>query len=287
MSAPSPLSRSDARQPVLVVSHPRSGTHLAMDLIRRHFASTRNWRCFGLPLDHLYLNLERLGADQRRFSPQKATRIVNRPKRAMLKTHFTSDFTSSWARSEAAPPLGAWRVLAEQALTLYVVRHPMDVMVSYHQFLSALDPQIADMDLMRFMHSAHWDDSTDRLGWWQEHLRGWCAAPHAHVTRYEDVVRATGQTLKSLSAAFEETPLYRKPLLPPKVTTLRHARMNRLFHLAPQSTAIIADRRRFPARDWRVSLSAENKRELSDRLSGELARFEYRLDEAPRSRGQN
>ena len=285
MSAASILTRPNARAPVLIASHPRSGTHLVMDFIRRQFPSTRNWRCFGLPLDHLYLNLERLGADHRRFGPKKAARIVNRPERAMLKTHFTADFSSSWASDEARAPNEAWRALTDSAKTLYVLRHPMDVMVSYHQFLSALDHEIAGMDLMRFMHSPHWDESTDKLGWWQAHLQGWAAAPQTLVTRYEDVVRSSDLVLQTVSAAIEETPLQRMPLLPPKVTTLRHARFNRVFSLSPQSTAIIANRKQFPALDWRKTLSDANKREISDRLKDDLKRYHYSLDETPRQQG--
>mgnify|MGYP006308750097 FL=1 len=84
---PSVLTRPGALTPVLVASHPRSGTHLVMDLMRRQFPSLSNWRCFGLPLDRLYLNLERLGATERRIDPGLAARIVNRPRRALMKIH--------------------------------------------------------------------------------------------------------------------------------------------------------------------------------------------------------
>ncbi|MEP5151425.1 sulfotransferase domain-containing protein [Planktotalea sp.] len=275
-----PITRQGALKPVLVASHPRSGTHVVMDLIRRQFPSTRNWRCFGLPLDHLYLNLERLGAEQRRFDEQTAKRIVNRPKRALLKTHFTADFQSGWAQDECTPPQGHWRSLGQAAKVIYVVRHPMDVMVSYHQFLSAIDASVVEMDLMRFLHSPHWDKSVDRLGWWQSHVSGWATREDVTVLRYEDVVHQTEQTLETLSTSLDDAGRRRKPLLPPKVTTLRNARLNRLLSVSPQSTAIIADRSRFPAIDWRDALTPADIDELQTRLNEELGHYGYSLDPA-------
>ncbi|MGH1579305.1 sulfotransferase domain-containing protein [Planktotalea sp.] len=278
------VTRANARQPIIVASHPRSGTHLVMDLLRRQFSSLHNWRFFGLPLDHLYLNLERLGADHRRFSQAQARKIVNRPKRALLKTHFTADFATSWAQDERTPPSGAWRDLAEQAHTLYVVRHPMDVMVSYHQFLSAIHTDVAQMDLMTFLHSRHWDNSADRLGWWQSHVQGWSAKPDACVIRYEDVVKATQNTLSQFAHEMGEQSKDRRPLLPPKVTSLRKTRLNRLTRLSPDSTAIIADRAGFPAINWQSALSPSDRREIAERLNPELDRFAYSLDDKARAK---
>lgn len=264
---------------VLVASHPRSGTHLAMDLMRRQFASLRSWRWFGLPLDHLYLNLERLEAESRRFSERKARKIVNRPQRALMKTHFTAGFKSGWAQGEDHPPSQEWRDFAHKAQVIYVIRHPMDVMVSYKQFLSALDPDIARQDFDAFLRSSHWDGSSDRLAWWQAHVRGWSGQAGVEVLRYEDIVKQTAHTVDTIARVLQEAPLGRMPLLPAKVTTRFQTRLSRLFELAPQSTAIIADRRRFPAVDWRASLSGDLRAELEERLQPELARFGYDLKE--------
>src|SRR4051794_28399866 len=49
-----------AVRPIVVVSHPRSGTHLMMDALRLNFRECRAWKRPGEPLERLYLNLDSL-----------------------------------------------------------------------------------------------------------------------------------------------------------------------------------------------------------------------------------
>jgi hypothetical protein len=149
------IIRPDALRPILVASHPRSGTHLVIDLLRRQFRSLENWRMWGLPLDYLYLNLERLGSEKRRFPENRARRIVNRPRRALMKTHFDADFVTGWAEDESVPPPQPWLDFIAQARVFYVLRHPLDVMASYHQFLSGIDENLAELDFLSFLRSSH------------------------------------------------------------------------------------------------------------------------------------
>lgn len=274
------LTRPDALCPVLVASHPRSGTHLVMDLLRRQFRSLYNWRIWGLPLDHLYLNLERLGARKRRFSDARARRIVNRPRRALMKTHFDAGLVVSWDADESVPPSRPWRDVVSEANVVYVLRHPMDVMASHHQFMSGLDETIADLDLMSFLRSAHWDGSMHRLEWWHRHVSGWAGREDVTVLRYEDVVGRTGEVLCRVARLLDEEAAGTMPLLPPKITTKGRTRLDRLLHLSPPSTAIIADRDRFRAHDWRKSLKPQDIAWLERQIGQSLARFGYTLDPA-------
>lgn len=272
------IERADALRPVLVASHPRSGTHLVMDLLRRQFPTLSNWRLWGLPLDHLYLNLERLGADKRRFSESRARTIVNRPRRALMKTHFDAAFLSSWAADEAVPPQGPWRTLVDSSCTIYIVRHPMDVMASYKQFLAGIDPNVNKLNLMNFICSPHWNGSSDRLGWWQAHVDGWAERKGVLVLRYEDVVRTTEAVLARMSAMLDEPAAGRIPYLPSKITSIARTRMDRMLRLAPESTAIVADRDRFSPEDWRRVLTAEDRAWIVTRIGPELVQFGYALD---------
>jgi len=272
------LSRPDALRPVLVASHPRSGTHLVMDLFRRQFRSLDTWRLWGLPLDYLYLNLERLGAENRRFPEARAKSIVNRPRRALVKTHIQADFEAGWAADETVPPSQPWLEFVSQAHAIYVVRHPMDVMASYHQFLSGIDEKVGKLDFMSFLRSAHWDGTSTRLEWWDRHLGGWEVRKDVTVLRYEDVVGRTSETLTRVSDRLGELPAGRHPLLPPKVISIGRARVDRLLRLSPESTAIVADRNRFPAHDWRRALKNTDVSWIEERIGDTLTRFGYALD---------
>ena len=57
-------------RPVVVASHPRSGTHLMIDVIRRHFKPCRGWKWPGRPLNGCLSMLTGLGfPDGKRSDP--------------------------------------------------------------------------------------------------------------------------------------------------------------------------------------------------------------------------
>lgn len=271
------ITRADALRSILVASHPRSGTHLVLDLLRHQFRSCHNWRLWALPLDYLYLNLERLSADERCFDELLAQKIINRPRRALMKTHFSADWNSGWTSSEAKAPTGHWRQFAESAHLIYVIRHPLDVMASYKQFLSTIDPEIAKLNFWSFLTSLHWDQNTDRLDWWFQHVQGWLEVHNVQFFRYEDIIEDPNKFLTCVSHAINEVPQWCSPLLPTKVTSIAKTRLDRLLSLSPSSTAIIANRNRFQAHDWRHELSIAEKAELTDRIGPLLERFNYSL----------
>lgn len=263
--------------PVLVASHPRSGTHLVIDTIRRQVPGMRNWRPWGLPLDHLYLNLERTCSDNRHFDDALARRILARPRRGILKTHFLADLSESWIAEESGPLAPRWRALAEAARAIYINRHPLKVMASYHQFLAGIDPHIATLGFRAFLESPHWTGTTDRLGWWQQHATGWLNRPNTHVLHYEGLMRDPAKALAGVGAFLGETIKNRQPYLPPMVTTVNRTRMDRLLRLSPDSTAIVADSKRFPAPDWRSALGSTELDWIEGRCGALLHRLGYDL----------
>ena len=53
-------------KPVVVASHPRSGTHLTLDLLRKQFPACASYKLPAQPLDRLYFALEALSAPPQR-----------------------------------------------------------------------------------------------------------------------------------------------------------------------------------------------------------------------------
>ena len=70
--------------PIVVASHPRSGTHLVIDLLRRQFSDVGGHKWPLEPNDYLYVNLERFRGRDRKLSPEKAKTILNRAKRPVI-----------------------------------------------------------------------------------------------------------------------------------------------------------------------------------------------------------
>lgn len=117
-------------RPVLVASHPRSGTHFMIDFIRKNIPSTASWRFWGLPLNRLYLNIETLTSRHRPVGHKLARRIVERPQRPLMKTHFLPDFSESWIEEQSGPLDPQWREMVDRAHTIYITRDPWAVMTS-------------------------------------------------------------------------------------------------------------------------------------------------------------
>lgn len=260
-------------RPILIAAHPRSGTHLMIDFLRRNVPATRSWRLWGLPLDRLYLNVERLAADQRRFNDRIGRRIVQRPKRPLLKTHYMADYSASW-RSDESGEIPEWgRNLIDAAVKIYVVRDPRDVMVSYRQFLATID-SAAQCGLGEFVRQEHWTGDRSRLRWWRDHVEGWLSRASL-IVRYEDLVQSPEEALVALTAAIDEKSAPRSQLLPPKVVTISKTRRDRILRLAPSSTAIIADRKIFANASWQDELTEEDHVYVDKEVGKIMNRFGY------------
>lgn len=75
-------------KPILVASHPRSGTHLALDLLRKQFPVCASYKLPGQTLDRLYLALEALSAPANQsISESTALKILSKSSRPLTKTH--------------------------------------------------------------------------------------------------------------------------------------------------------------------------------------------------------
>jgi len=74
-------------RPIIVASHPRSGTHLLIDTLRRQFAKCRSWKWPGERLDRLYCNIDELNGTRELLHEKKAVDILRRVERPIVKTH--------------------------------------------------------------------------------------------------------------------------------------------------------------------------------------------------------
>ena len=261
---------------ILIASHPRSGTHLLIDVIRRQFPATRSWRWWGQPLDYLYFNIERSTSANRHFDQGFRKKILDRPDIPLMKTHYLADWSSTWVEGETAPLPDDVIEAVNTAAVLYIHRDPREVMVSYKQFLSAIRPDVAAMDLMAFMASDHWSGG-DMIGWWQKHVEGWLGRPGVTALSYRDLIKSPKETIERIGDVLGEAPHWRDPMLPAKVSTVSQTRRDRLFSLSPDSTGIVADRGRFPTRPWREVMSQDDHEWLEQRVGGLMQQLGYPL----------
>lgn len=261
-------------RPILVASHPRSGTHVMIDFIRKAFPSTASWRLWGLPLSHLYLNIESLTSRRHPASDRWARRIIRRPDRPLMKTHFLPDFSESWIEEESGPLAREWRELAEAAHKVYVTRDPRAVMRSYKLFMSQFAPEYADMSLVDFCRSPHWTGRMDRMEWWERHVSGWLAEDGVIHVRYERLLAEPAAVAARLSAALGEEPRLSPSPLPKRVGSVWQSRLSRFASLAPESTAVLPKITEMPDP---LAPDPEEARFFDERVNGLLERLENGL----------
>ncbi len=269
-------------KPIMVASHPRSGTHLVLDVLRRQFPTARSSRMFGKPLDHLYLNIERLTSDVRPFSDDLAVKILSAVPNPLIKTHYLADFSETWVAEETRELADKWRKTVANAHMLYVHRDPRDVMVSYKQFLSTHHPGVAEMTLGQFVQHAHWNGRDTMLEWWVRHVEGWLALPAIMSIGYRELISDPRTTLRAIGAHIGREPDMREPFLPKKVSSINQSRLGRLLSRTPASTAIIADSKRFPAQDWNTASTPDDARYMREIAGAVMERLGYDPEEYQR-----
>ena len=115
---------------VLVVAHPRSGTHLTIDVIRRHFSTLANVKPLLAPLDALYVSLDALLIEDRSSAAcRRAITGLRRHEVPVIKSHWL-DVTGDNLRCRE-PVVADW--INRAAKKIYVVRHPSSVMSSLYE----------------------------------------------------------------------------------------------------------------------------------------------------------
>jgi hypothetical protein len=254
--------------PVLVASHPRSGTHLMIDLLRRQFASCAARVLPGQSFADLYLSLERFQENAHRpITEQRARGIVKRARRPTLKTHMLPSF-------ERVPPAHREFVmgLVGRSDRIYCVRDGRSVMCSYRIFHDhGATPMSA------FLRERV--DGVSRAARWARHIRAWMAEPGVHLMRYEALVRSPVESVEKLGQILGERPLGRQPTLPPPLRTVSESRLSRLLGRST-STAIVGKPLPGEAKKWQELFDESDRRFFHEEAGDLLIELGYEQDDA-------
>ncbi|TWT72938.1 sulfotransferase domain-containing protein [Allorhodopirellula solitaria] len=209
---------------VLVATHPRSGTHLTIDLLRRNFPDLASKKKRGESLDSLYVPIDIvLGRDPSAI--ERTQRLVERHDHPILKSHWLNpDYANLIA---ASADLGQW--VAENAKVIYVVREPHRVLASHYLFESS--HRDVDGDLQA------WFDHACR--YWCRHVRGWLSTTPSMVLRFEQIISEPSETVRELSDVLELPARAVEPMLPPKLRSKWLGRWYRVTGTSAPSTEIL------------------------------------------------
>lgn len=248
-------------RPILIASHPRSGTHLTIDVLRKHFKDCAAWKYPGEPLDRLYLALEGLTAAQNRISKPTAETILRRSPRPLLKTHADPSLTHLVADYGE---LLAW--IHRNAQTIYVVRDGRSVLCSLHLFMQSFAPETR-CSLSDFLRQQV--NGQSRVKIWAEHVRSWMNHSDVHVLRFEELIQSPEETIAHLGQVLDMSPGNVHPLLPQSPKNIWQGRWTRLTCWRPESSAIIGYYGGQKTKKWKQSFS-ERDRAFFHQEAGDL-----------------
>lgn len=246
-------------RPIVVASHPRSGTHLTIDLLRKHFADCDSWKWPGERNDHLYINLDQMAAIGGTLSEGAAWKIARRTSRPIVKTH------AGPGREQGVLPeryhiLGpVWhKILADRARWLYVWRDPEPVLCSYYLFSLQAKRISSSTSLSAFVRGDDLEGAS-RARDWNDHVLTWISRPGVLTIGFDGVIHKTASILEGIGEHLGATPLFRNPILPKQFSTRWSSRRARLLRMKPESTAIVVESRI----DWRSALTEDDKEHIA------------------------
>ncbi|MEM1183886.1 MAG: sulfotransferase domain-containing protein [Planctomycetota bacterium] len=203
-------------RPVMVASYYRSGTHLLMDLVRRHFPEFRpRMRPFE-SIHSTYLSLDRFESTAHRpISPSASIALLAKASRPTIKTHALPSFERLRESTRVF-----CQQLVDRAVTLYAVRDGRDVMCSKHAWELAYRDG-AEPDFDRFCFTPRPWGVNCPVHDWNEHVLTWLDRPGMIAVRFERVIRDTEAVIGELAEALQSEPQIRHPLLPKPIKSVR------------------------------------------------------------------
>jgi hypothetical protein len=235
-------------KPIIVASHPRSGTHLTIDLLRKQFPACASYKLIAQPLDRLYLALEALTApSQKSISVAKALEVLRKAERPIIKTHADP------ALSHLEQRFSDWQEwLSQEATVLYIIRDGRAALCSFHLYMQSYDPSTR-CSLSDFIRQT--TNRQSRVKQWANHVEQWLAQPNVYSIRFEEIVKQTPNTLNRLSQILELKADLKEPLLPISIRSLWHGRWVRLSQANPESTAIIGYYKGRKSATWKTAFT--------------------------------
>ncbi len=240
----------DVGKPIVVCSHPRSGTHLTLDTLRRNVPACRT---LTQPLETVhnhYFSAEALTLEKYRRRPQWMKKILQRGQRPLVKTHMEPDLPHL---VEHTPEFREW--LLSEADFIYVVRDGRSVMSSFYLFLQSFN-ESARRPFPEFLRGDP-EHPAPHLHYWVRHMNQWTQKPGVKTIRCEDMLKHTADTLKELGQFIGEAVQLRNPPLPPKPGNRWQVRLRRLYRVA-DTTAILSFYGGAKTEDWRRLFTDED-----------------------------
>lgn len=224
-------------RPIVVASHPRSGTHLCIDSLRINFKPCWMRKSWFEPADGLYLGLDGSALTNQRLDIQRISRILSRASRPIVKTHALSDLyhggveRSAWTINQHLA-----KSLNERSSFVYIYRDGRDVLRSLYHYMQVIAPETR-VPFSQFIRQKV--NGLSRVGAWAEHIRSWRTRPGVCHLKMEELVNQPFEALSRIAASLDLPPAPIEPQIPRRCDADFLSRAWRRLVPSPSSTAIV------------------------------------------------
>ncbi len=253
-------------RPIVVASHPRSGTHLMIDSLRLNFPDCRAWKYWGEVPTCLFVDLDRMIMLDSQLPVSSVARPIRRgTKRPVIKTHALPDFGYiHWAGRQVPFDRSVARWLRENASFIYIYRDVRDVLASA---FALFDCENRGVTMRAFMLEPG-DRCENRIQAWVTHVTAWLNEPLAVPVAMERLLADPCAVMDRLAAAFTlRTDSTVKLPRPREYFAL--SKFARALSINLESTALYNPRQGRRKTDWRDLMTLED-RALIHQIAGKM-----------------
>jgi hypothetical protein len=258
-------------RPIVVASHPRSGTHLCIDTLRLNFSQCHSWK---YPLERpymLYCMLDEWGK-QGEIHEEQVLSVVKRVERPLIKTHALPGLGTvpmfPGGATTIDPQLAAWAW--QNGKVIYMYRDGREVMRSFHRFFATETEH--PQPFSEFLRQKIDGRSHARI--WADHVESWLAEDQAACVSMESLLAEPAKQLADI-ARHVALPIPCDPKLPPRCDKDLASRLWRRAAVHPISSAVSSRYSGDPAPHWTDVFSPEDREFFHQEAGHLLIRLGY------------
>jgi hypothetical protein len=187
---------------IIVASHRRSGTHLAIDSIANNIPSFRNAPPISsVTLDHLSTT------NKWDLTPKEFARTIY-GKYALLKTHSHGNILDFFVGDEELKDFV--KELFAETKIIYVHRDGRDVMVSLYYYERNFNKVVWEQSFSEYLRGTNsfdtqtYKNEIDRVGYWAFHVNSWIMKRNILLVSYDDLQHEYAATLQIIADFIDE-----------------------------------------------------------------------------------